>query len=139
MGSLAPMRRPVLLICVCAVVVAGCGEEDTTAPTTTVSVPSSAETTPAEDEAPVAPDDGAGNPEDADEPGADRPRAVEDVVAAVLTGSETPETICDQLLTPEYVKTAFGDRTGCLAAEKPQALADSVQVSDVHESGDTAT
>ena len=92
-----------------------------------------------ESTAPVPPDDSAGTPAEADDPGADRPRAVEDVVAAVLTGSETPATICDELVTPEYVKTAYGDREGCIAAQDPGSLAESVQVSDVQESGETAT
>ncbi len=88
---------------------------------------------------PVPPDDSAGDPEAADDPGADRPRSVEDVVTAVLTGSETPEVICDDLVTPEYVQTAYGDREGCLAAQEPGSLAESVEVGDVQESGDTAT
>ena len=46
---------------------------------------------------------------------------------AVLTGSEAPEAICDQLVTAEYVQTAYGDRQGCVAAQKPGALAESVR------------
>jgi hypothetical protein len=139
------MRWFLLSVLGAAAPVAGCGsDDDSTQPATRTVLtapPESASTTETADEStgPVPPDDSAGSPEEADDPGADRPRAVEDVVAAVLTGSETPETICDELLTPEYVKTAFGDREGCLAAEKPQALAESVQISDVQESGDTAT
>jgi hypothetical protein len=110
------------------------------AATPTVLQATTAETTTADEStAPVAPDDSAGTPEEADDPGADRPRAVEDVVAAVLTGSEQPETICDDLVTPEYVKAAYGDREGCIAAQDPGSLAESVQVGDVQESGDTAT
>ena len=145
MGSLGPMRKLALLALGVAALLAGCGgdDDDSAAPATTSSVLTAPEatttTTADESTAPVAPDDSAGTPEEADDPGADRPRSVEDVLAAVLTGSETPETICDHLLTPEYVKTAFGDREGCLAAEKPQALAESVQISDVEESGDSAT
>ncbi len=141
MGSLGPMRRFALLTLAVAALLSGCGgDDDATAPTTTVSIPTSATTTTADEStAPVAPDDSAGTPEAADDPGADRPRAVEDVVAAVLTGSEKAATICDDLVTAEYVKTAYGDREGCIAAQDPGSLAESVQVSDVQESGDAAT
>jgi hypothetical protein len=134
------MRRIVLLSLGVAALLAGCGgDDDSAAPTVTVSGPTAASTTTADEStAPVAPDDSAGTPEAADDPGADRPRAVEDVVAAVLTGSEKPETICDDLVTPDYVRTAYGDREGCIAAQDPGSLAESVQVSDVQESGDTA-
>jgi hypothetical protein len=154
MGSLETMRAAALqtlVTLVLAALLAGCGSDDSTestaATTTTpgtagVSIPESSTTGTAtldEPDAPVAPDDSAGTPEEADDPGADRPRAVEDVVAAVLTGSEKPTTICDDLVTPAYVKTAYGDREGCIAAQEPGSLAKSVQVSDVKEAGDTAT
>jgi hypothetical protein len=142
MGSLAHMRRPitVALALVATALLAACGDDDSTVPTTTVAVTTAPETTTLDEStAPVPPDDSAGTPSEADDPGADRPRAVEDVVVAVLTGSELPATICDQLVTPEYVKTAYGDREGCIAAQDPGSLAESVQVSEVQESGDTAT
>ena len=142
MGSLAAMSRSTIPIVVlaAAALLAGCGDDETTPAATTVSVPTSAEATAADEStAPVPPDDSAGTPSEADEPGADRPRAVEDVVAAVLTGSEKPSTICDELVTPEYVKTAYGDREGCVRAQDPGSLAESVQISDVQESGETAT
>ena len=129
MNSLGPMRHTLPLLCACAVLVAACGDGDSTAPTTTVTVPTAQTETATGDEsaAPVPPDDSAGHPEDADEPNADRPRSVEDVVAAVMTASETPEVICDQLVTAAYVKTAYGDRSGCIAAQSPGALADSIE------------
>jgi hypothetical protein len=49
------------------------------------------------------------------------------VITAVMTASEKPEVICDQLVTPAYVKAAYGDREGCLAAQTPGALADSIE------------
>jgi len=129
MDSLGPMRHALPLLCACAVLVAACGDEESTAPTTTVTVPTAqTETTPADEStAPVPPDDSAGHPEDADEPNAGRPRSVEDVITAVMTASETPEVICDQLVTAEYVGTAYGDRSGCVAAQSPGALADSIE------------
>jgi hypothetical protein len=136
------VRRASIMALVFAAALAGCGNSDSTpaAPTTvTVSAPSEL-TAPAESAtAPVPPDDSAGSPSEADTPGADRPRTVEDVVAAVLTASETPQTICDQLVTAKYVETAYGTRQGCLAAQQPGSLADSVEVGDVRESAATAT
>ncbi len=70
---------------------------------------------------------------------AELPRSVDSVIAAVLTGSEAPEAICDQLVTAAYVRTAYGDRQGCVAAQRPGTLAKSVQVSRIEESGETAT
>ncbi len=129
-----------ILTALAAGLLVGCGDDDSTQPTTTLSVQTVPEAAvPEESTAPVAPDDSAGTPEAADDPGADRPRAVEDVVAAVLTGSEKPATICDDLVTPEYVETAYGDREGCLAAQDPGSLAESVQISDVQEDGESAT
>ena len=139
------MRRWTLpiLVLAAAALLAGCGNGDdsTTPATTSVAVPPDDSTVTSmadESTAPVPPDDSAGAPEEADDPGADRPRAVEDVVAAVLTGSEKPATICDELVTSDYVKTAYGDREGCIRAQDPGSLAESVQISDVEESGATA-
>jgi hypothetical protein len=134
------MRRLAPLICLCAALLAGCGDSDSSPSTTTVAAPTVPDTSVLEEStAPVPPDDSAGTPEEADDPGADRPRTVEDVVTAVLTGSEKPATICDELVTPNYVETAYGDREGCIAAQDPGTLAESAQISDVQESGETAT
>jgi hypothetical protein len=134
------MRRPLVVLASIAAVLAGCGDSEDPEPQTISVTPGTTTTAAAESEAPVPPDDSAGDPEAADDPGADRPRTVEDVVTAVLTGSETPEVICDGLVTPNYVETAYGDRAGCLAAQRPGALADSIAGIDVNESGaDTAS
>src|SRR5687768_8437776 len=79
-GSLAHVTRShVCLLALCAaVLIAGCGDSDETTPAPTVTV----QTSPTEPEAleestaPVPPDDSAGTPEEADDPGADRPRTV---------------------------------------------------------------
>jgi len=142
MGSFATMRCALAMVLTAAVLAAGCGSDDSSGEPTTISVsaPTSTTTEAATDQstAAVPPDDSAGDPEAADDPGADRPRSIEDVVAAVMTASEKPEVICDQLVTPNYVRTAYGDRAGCIAAQTPGALADSVEVADVQEAGDAA-
>lgn len=143
MSSLAPMRRATTcVLAAVALIAAGCGDESSDSRPTTVSVSApTSSTTTARDEptAPVAPDDSAGDPAAADDPGADRPRSIEDVVSAVLTGSETPVTICDSLVTSAYVKRAYGDREGCLAAQQPGSLAKSVDVGDVQEADASAS
>ena len=131
----------VLIGMITTVAAAGCGSDGSSSEPTTISVsaPSTTTSAPADEAtAPVAPDDSAGQPEAADDPGADRPRSIEDVVSAVMTASERPEVICDQLVTDAYVKTAYGDRSGCIAAQTPGALADSVEVTDVQEGAGAA-
>ena len=55
---------------------------------------------------------------------------------AVLTGSGDADGLRPSSSPPSYVATAYGDREGCIAAQEPGALAESVQVSEVQESGD---
>ena len=68
-----------------------------------------------------------------------RPTTIEDTLEAVFTGSADAVVICDALVTENYVRTAYGAREGCIAAQKPGALADSVEIEDVEESGDSAS
>jgi len=136
------VRRIPLIALGTAVLLAGCGEGDSEPPEpTTISVAAPETTTAPADEstAPVPPDDSAGDPEAADDPGADRPRTVEDVVTAVLTGSETPEVICDLLVTPAYVQEAYGDRSGCIAAQRPGSFAESIEGTYGDPSGESAS
>lgn len=114
---------------------AGCGDgEEAAAPTTTVTTTSAA--TP-ESATTAQTQDGAGEEEGAAEP---RPLAIDDVLEAVLTGSADPALVCDELVTEDYVRTAYGAREGCIAAQKPGALADSLEGIDVNSSaGERAT
>ena len=50
------------------------------------------------------------------------------MITTVFTGSAPAELICDELVTAEYVKTAYGSREGCLAGQKPGSLADSIEI-----------
>ncbi len=68
-----------------------------------------------------------------------RPLTIEQTVEAVLTSSAEPAVVCDELVTAEYVRVAYGAREGCLAAQKPGALADSVSGGVGTREGDTAT
>jgi hypothetical protein len=37
-------------------------------------------------------------------------------------------TVCDELITPAFLKRSYGNRAGCVAARKPSALANSVTI-----------
>jgi len=54
----------------------------------------------------------------------------EQAVATVklfLTQPHDP-SVCDELITPAFLKKAYGNRQGCAAARKPGALADRVTI-----------
>jgi hypothetical protein len=59
--------------------------------------------------------------------------------ARSFLSSTDAEAVCDDVLTAELLKSAYGDRNGCLAARKPQSLAHTVQLGEVQVNGTTAT
>jgi hypothetical protein len=137
------MRAPVLVVIgllLGAPALAGCGDEEettTTAPTTTAptqTTTTATATTADGDE--VGGGDGGGG-EEAIEIG--RPTTIEGTLEAVFTGTLDAALICDELVTDRYVRTAYGAREGCIAAQKPGALADSVEITEVEGSGDSAS
>jgi hypothetical protein len=69
----------------------------------------------------------------------ERPTTIEGTLETVLTGASDAALICDQLVTDRYVRSAYGAREGCVAAQKPGALADSVEITEVEEAGDSAS
>jgi hypothetical protein len=124
-----------------ALAVAGCGDEEgpaTTAPTTTATTQTTTTTATATtaDGDEVGGGDGGGRGEEIE---IGRPTSIESTLEAVFTGASDAMLICDELVTDRYVRTAYGDREGCIAAQKPGALADSVEITEVEESGDSAS
>jgi hypothetical protein len=118
-----------------ALTLAGCGDDEepttTAAPTTTPTTQTTTThtaTTANGDEAGEA-DRGPG-----EEIAIGRPTSIEDTLEAVLTGSADAALICDTLVTEDYVRTAYGAREGCIAAQKPGALADSVRIEGIYRS-----
>ena len=77
--------------------------------------------------------DGGGGTQD------DGPTSIEDVIRAVFTGSEDPELICDELVTERFIRQAYGAREGCIAGQRPGALARSVDIEEVNGSGVSAS
>lgn len=64
------------------------------------------------------------------------------LVAAAATGfltSANAAAVCNTGVTEALIRTAYGDRAGCLAARMPQSLAQSAQLSDVQVGQGTAT
>ena len=136
------MTAHALICALAALILASCGGGDdagstATAVATTTAAPTAATTTGSNTTSTSATDGAA--PHSGAVRTAELPRSVDAVIAAVLTGSEDPEAICDQLVTATYVRTAYGDRQGCVAAQRPGTLAKSVQVSRIDESGERAT
>jgi len=121
----------------CALAVAGgCGEEDANSTTegSITSTSSGAEiedptvSTGAPTPAAREPDPPHGDPpEQNPEPRLSPTRVIE----AVLTVSGDPRAACGELVTERFVRAAYGDRRGCLAARKPAALADSIEVVEI--------
>jgi hypothetical protein len=132
-----------LIAAVCALTLAACGgdEGETAEPTTstaaTTTTNAGAAETTAEPPAPDAEDDQKPGGEPTEQ--IERPMDIEDVIVAVLTGGGTPEQACEELVTDRFVRTAYGSRQGCMAARAPGATARTVEVTDVRESGDSAT
>jgi hypothetical protein len=115
---------------------AGCGDgEDEPV----VSTPET--TTTPEADSVEAPDDSGGSEPEAsgDATTERRPPTAEETIELVLTGATTPADICDSRVTDAYVRNAYGAREGCIAAQRPGALADSIRVEEIEESGDSAS
>ncbi len=81
--------------------------------------------------APVAPGGESG--------GGATPRAqIGAAIEGVLT-SGNPNDACDRFATTNYAETTFGGRAGCIESTIPASAADSVRVSAVVLSGNSAT
>ncbi|MGH2987071.1 MAG: hypothetical protein ACRDLO_10345 [Solirubrobacterales bacterium] len=131
--------RVAIPLLVGSLVLAGCGDDEepatspaTTTPPTTETTTQTA-TTADGDEAGEA--DGGGGEEIA----IGRPTTIENTLEVVFTGSSDAALICDALVTARYVRSAYGGREGCIAAQKPGALADSVEITEIEEAGDSAS
>lgn len=126
-----------------SLVVAGCGDDEE--PATTATTAPEATQTPTTETATTADGDEDGDQAEAEGDGGKetieigRPTSIENTLEAVFTGSLDAALICDELVTERYVRSAYGAREGCIAAQKPGALADSVEIADVEEAGGSAS
>ena len=105
---------------------AACGSDSDSPQTTAVAVTStSTQATPPSGGSP-------GNA--ADGPAATGPDSqastIEETLRAVLVGAD-PAQACNALVTERFVRTAYGDRSGCEQAQSKKAAADRIDVSGV--------
>lgn len=56
------------------------------------------------------------------------------IVRAFLSSPDAGK-VCDELLTPSFLREAYGDRAGCLSARKPATLADPDSQQTVNPNG----
>jgi len=129
-------------VLLCTLALAACGDDE--GPSTTTANPTSppgVDPDPPELEPVPAPDgEEPGTPPEEAPPGErDHPLSVEEVVAAVLTRSGSPQEGCEELVTERFVEHAYGDRAGCLAARRSGGLASTLKDTHVDASGDSAT
>jgi hypothetical protein len=66
------------------------------------------------------------------------PAMVSAAARAYLTSTDGAK-VCDNLITPELLKQAYGNRSGCIAARKPQTVAKTATIKDVQVRGATAS
>lgn len=117
MSSLPGVKRApaVLAAAVLALgALAGCGEKDepaTTGPVVTTDATTTAQTT-------------TGQTTTVEEEGGGAAPTSAGAAAQAFLSSPDAELVCDEVLTPEFLRTAYGDRAGCIAARKPASLAD---------------
>lgn len=110
----------------------GCGGDDEQAPTAEgTSAAGSTESAPAEQ--------GAEGTEGATgaEPEPLTPAALTDIVGRFLTSGD-PAIACREVVTDELIRSAYGDRSGCAAAQVPGSVADRVRVSGIGITDSTA-
>ena len=134
------MPRIALLALLAALPIAACGDDDSTSGASTSTGSPTATSTPST----TATSGGASGAQPAEEGGseaaAEDPALTRDqVITAVLTGSEAPALTCDALVTERFVRQAYGARQGCIAALSAGSLARSVEIGTVGEAGGRAT
>lgn len=126
MGSLSRMTRISMFLAaaVCLVLLAGCGEKEEPATTGPVVQQTTTGST-------------GGTTTTAQQPVKTEQQLVSEAATnfLALPGAD----ICDMGLTPTFLRSAYGDRAGCVAARKPASLATTTQISDVRLSGNSAT
>lgn len=137
--SLRAVRRPTRMrpatapIAIAAALIlvplAGCGEKDEPATTGPVVAQSTAPTG-ATTSTTTSTNGGGDSVTDEQRAGA--------AARSFLTSTDAA-AVCDNGITAELLKSAYGDRAGCIAARKPQSLAKTADLGPVQISGGSAT
>jgi hypothetical protein len=103
-----------LAVCAAGLLAAGCGEKSeppTTGPVVTQTTTATPSTTTG----------GATTQPQSEQ------QQIAATVAQFLSKPNDP-SVCDDLITPAFLKRSYGDRKGCVAARKPSALAKGVTI-----------
>ena len=112
------MRRPIAAAAAAALalsILAGCGEKDEPATTGPVVTTDTTSTTPAITSTTT--------PTPVPDEGGKLGTSAVGAVHAFLSAPDA-EAVCDEVLTEEFLRKAYGDRAGCIAARNPASLAD---------------
>jgi hypothetical protein len=132
MSSLRGVKRPIAAttaVLACLVIVAGCGEKDepaTTGPLVTTDTSTTSTGTTTSQTTTTTPDDS--------KPATSAPAAVQ-----AFLSSPDAELVCNEMLTEEFLRKAYGDRAGCIAARKPATLAAANSKLEVGPESDAGT
>jgi hypothetical protein len=119
------------------VLAAGCGDDEGATTTTTAAEPSSEEKTTAVSSEP--PDDRLEvDPAKRTDAAGTTASDPEEVLEVFFT-SGIPDLVCGELATDNLLSSAYGDEEGCRKAQVPAATPDSIEITDLEESGDEAT
>lgn len=128
-------RLPIALLAAAVLTLGACGEEEaepageaevTTSATTATTATESAATGAGEgDGEPAQPPGGGGG-----EPAGSPATSAEQAIRAVLTAEGGAAEACTDFVTEDFVATAYAGRANCIAARRPNALAESVEIAE---------
>lgn len=131
-------RLPIALLAAAVLALGACGEEEaepageaevttspTTAPTTTATEPAATGAGEGDGEPPQPPGSRGGG-----EPARSPATSAEQAIRAVLTAEGEAAEACTDFVTEDFVATAHGGRENCIAARRPNALAESVEITE---------
>jgi hypothetical protein len=126
------VRRRLLVVVLAVAALAGCGDDGTPA--------TQGQTRPADAENATPggkPRESGGEEDQPHRVGYDASRPRGSVLAVLTSGA--PLLACEELVTAEFVRSAYGSREGCEAAQGPGAVAQSLRFLSVRRGGPTAT
>lgn len=119
------------LVATCALALAGCGdgERASTGSSSTASASAPAGTTTTTASPARGTDESAQSTAgDAREPEPGGASSVGQALSAVLTAKGTAAQACGRFVTAGFVGRSYGGRANCVAAQRPAALADAIEV-----------
>jgi hypothetical protein len=136
-GRFGASRGALLALAASAVLAAGCGSDEEPATTASEGTPAAGSTEAAAPEAEPGGgseqgggDQGGVGPGSSTEPEPLTPQQLRAMVEQFFTSGD-PALACDELVSESLIETAYGDHSGCAAAQVPGSVADAVAVSGI--------